>query len=143
MAKYRVLMPLLFALVLVGCGGNGTDATTSPAPPTTVPSGTTIAADLPTTTPTGMTIPQGFPVPIPEEGSVVSAFPTEVAVLFPESEFEDLVEFYRAFSEERQGHENVLFDGGFEWQIPALQGRSIVVTVTPEPDGSLVFIRLL
>ncbi|RPI22265.1 MAG: hypothetical protein EHM57_05545 [Actinobacteria bacterium] len=136
----RTLAALTLSVAVQGCGGSDGETpvteTSDATPSTTTTISTTSGGGDPT-------IPAGFPIPVPEGGTVMSSYPTEVMVGYAESDFGDLVDFYRDYSEGRDGVETELFDGGFEWQIVSDRGGHIVITVTPEDAGSVVLIRLL
>jgi hypothetical protein len=140
--RMAVIALAVILMASTGCGGESSEEPPDESQTTVFEATTTVAA---ATTGGGAepSVPAGFPVPIPEGGTVTSAFPTEVQVGFAESDFEAIVAFYRDYSDGLDGLENELFEGGFEWQIVTEQGGQIVITVTPEDGGTVVFIRLL
>lgn len=154
---------LLLAVLIGGCNGEpgpttlsvgDEDATSGDATTTTDVVALTNAPEA--TSPAGNTseptIPSGFPVPIcgissgPCEGATVnSAFPTEVVVIYPESEYEALIDYYQAISDANGGTQFDLFPGGSEWDIQGIQIRVTPVDPVTQPQlppGIQLFVRL-
>lgn len=159
MARIRVgsVGVLFIAVLIAGCGGesapttqSGSDATVTSGDPGTTTSAPSTVSSVDST---GPTVPAGFPVPVcgitdgPCEGGVVYAsYPTEVTVIYPEAEYDSVVDYYRAVSDANAGTEFELFPSGIEWQLSNIQIRVSPVDTenTPQfPPGTQLFIRLL
>jgi hypothetical protein len=161
---------LLLGLLVYGCGGEpatttllqgdvSSTATEDISTTATEPVATTSVSDTasPADDSGEPTIPADFPVPICgfpsgpcEGGTVYSAFPTEVIVIYPEAEFEALVDYYETVSDANGGTQFELFPEGFEWQIPgtAVTFSITVAPVDPDfrpnlPDGIQLYVTFL
>ncbi len=79
-----------------------------------------------------------------EGGTTESVYATEVTVLYPETSFDQLIDFYEDYSNVNSGTAHDMFVGR-EWEV---QGATISVTPvdqTTHPDrspGAVLFIRL-
>lgn len=154
---------LSLAILVWGCGAEtGTTTLKEDANATTAPVGatstivvTTTGASPTSSPPTESSepeIPADFPVPIcgissgPCQGAFVySAHPSEVQVIYPESEYEALIEYYQTISGANGGTQFELFPEGYEWQIQGFQIQ--VAPVDPQtqpqlPPGIWLFVRL-
>jgi hypothetical protein len=138
MRWHRVLVLSALTIIVVSCSGSGSDA--PPTTDTAVDASSTTVATATTATSPGT--PATFPVPIVSGGEIVSEAPGEVAVSYPTEMFDGLVDFYEQYALDRQGAGGELFEGGIEYQF-SQEGDTIIVSVTPQDDGTLVMIRVL
>lgn len=124
--------------LLVSCGAaTDSSSTTNPGPQTS-----SSEAD-PTSTTAGGTQSE-FPIPVMDGGVTESAFATEVTVLYPETSFDQLIDFYDDYSDSNGGTAFELFVGR-EWQVQGALIRVTPVDQATHPDrpaGTVLFIRL-